>query len=76
MMQSPHIKCELSILNDSGVVLQVISMEWGNFKSPHFPLTPFDASLHAESSNPGSGVSLLKYSQLFIGHHNIYIVNV
>lgn len=41
---------------NSGVVLQVISMEWGKFNSPHLPLTTFDASVDAESSNPGSEV--------------------
>jgi hexokinase len=42
------------IMND--IVLQIISMEWGNFRSSHLPLTPFDTILDAESSNPGSGV--------------------
>ncbi|KAL4644495.1 hypothetical protein ACB092_02G168800 [Castanea dentata] len=32
----------------------VISTEWGNFNSIHFPLTEFDSRLDAESSNPGS----------------------
>lgn len=41
---------------NSGLVLQVISMEWGNFNSPHLPLTSFDVNVDAESSNPGSGV--------------------
>ncbi|KAL6961246.1 hexokinase A [Sarracenia purpurea var. burkii] len=34
----------------------VISMEWGSFVSPHLPITDFDASLDAESSNPGHQV--------------------
>jgi len=41
---------------NSVVVLQVISMEWGNFNSLHLPLTSYDASVDAESSNPGSQV--------------------
>jgi hexokinase len=40
----------------NNIVLQIISMEWGNFRSSHLPLTPFDTILDAESSNPGSGV--------------------
>lgn len=31
-------------------------MEWGNFCSPHLPITEFDTSLDSESSNPGSQV--------------------
>ncbi|XP_010527158.1 PREDICTED: probable hexokinase-like 2 protein [Tarenaya hassleriana] len=31
----------------------VISTEWGDFSSTHLPLTEFDASLDAESLNPG-----------------------
>ncbi|KAM3756864.1 hypothetical protein ACB098_02G144600 [Castanea mollissima] len=44
----------------------VISTEWGNFNSIHFPLTEFDSRLDAESSNPGSQVVrriLLKMAQ-------------
>lgn len=37
--------------------LQVINMEWGNFKSSHLPLTEYDHTLDAESLNPGEQVS-------------------
>lgn len=58
----------ISRFNDSDIVLQIISMEWGNFRSSHLPLTPFDTSLDAESSNPGNGVKILE-SQLSIYLH-------
>ncbi|XP_027346372.1 probable hexokinase-like 2 protein [Abrus precatorius] len=45
----------------------VISMEWGDFKSPHLPLTPFDASLDAESSNPGRGIFEKLISGMYLG---------
>lgn len=41
---------------NSVVVLQVISMEWGNFYSPNFPSTLYDDILDAESSDPGGRV--------------------
>ncbi|CAB4283983.1 unnamed protein product [Prunus armeniaca] len=31
----------------------VISTQWGDFSSPHLPITIFDTCLDAESSNPG-----------------------
>lgn len=31
-------------------------MQWGGFASSHLPVSEFDASLDAESSNPGSQV--------------------
>ncbi|EOA18237.1 hypothetical protein CARUB_v10006729mg [Capsella rubella] len=34
----------------------VVSTEWGDFKSCHLPITEFDASLDAESLNPGNQV--------------------
>lgn len=37
-------------------LLQVINMEWGNFRSSHLPLTEYDHSLDAESLNPGEQV--------------------
>lgn len=52
-----HIVRDFNIVYHNIIyLLQVISMEWGNFKSPHLPLTPFDVCLDDESSNPGSGV--------------------
>ncbi|OIW19159.1 hypothetical protein TanjilG_13941 [Lupinus angustifolius] len=45
----------------------VISMEWGNFNSPHLPLTPFDVSLDAESSNPGNGIFEKLISGKYLG---------
>ncbi|KAI3813434.1 hypothetical protein L1987_18157 [Smallanthus sonchifolius] len=31
----------------------VIDMQWGNFNTPHLPITQFDMALDSESSNPG-----------------------
>ncbi|RDX70365.1 putative hexokinase-like 2 protein, partial [Mucuna pruriens] len=45
----------------------VISMEWGNFNSPHLPLTSFDASVDAESANPGSGTFEKLISGMYLG---------
>ncbi|CAJ1943089.1 unnamed protein product [Sphenostylis stenocarpa] len=45
----------------------VISMEWGNFNSPHLPLTSYDASVDAESSNPGSQVFEKLISGMYLG---------
>ena len=33
-----------------------INMQWGNFFSSHLPLTEYDASLDAESTDPGCRV--------------------
>ncbi|XP_004509202.1 probable hexokinase-like 2 protein [Cicer arietinum] len=46
---------------------QVISVEWGNFRSPHLPLTSFDTSLDAESSNPGSAIFEKLTSGMYLG---------
>ncbi|KAF5738062.1 putative hexokinase [Tripterygium wilfordii] len=54
-----------SPLPESGEM--VISMELGNFKSPHLPVTEFDASLDAESSNPGSGVFEKLVAGMYLG---------
>ncbi|KAI4327287.1 hypothetical protein L6164_019766 [Bauhinia variegata] len=45
----------------------VISTEWGNFKSSHLPVTQFDASLDAESSNPGTGIFGKLISGMYLG---------
>uniref|UniRef100_A0A2N9J9C3 Phosphotransferase n=1 Tax=Fagus sylvatica TaxID=28930 RepID=A0A2N9J9C3_FAGSY len=45
----------------------VISTEWRNFNSVHFPLTEFDASLDAESSNPGSKIFEKLISGMYLG---------
>ncbi|KAK7386333.1 hypothetical protein VNO78_26493 [Psophocarpus tetragonolobus] len=45
----------------------VISMEWGKFNSPHLPLTSFDASVDAESSNPGSEIFEKLISGMYLG---------
>ncbi|CAK8562579.1 unnamed protein product [Lathyrus sativus] len=45
----------------------VISMELGNFRSSHLPLTPFDTSLDAESSNPGNGTFEKLISGMYLG---------
>lgn len=44
------------IINNRCLNFQVISIGWGNLRSPHLPITEFDTSLDAESSNPGSQV--------------------
>lgn len=36
--------------------MQVINMEWGNFRSSHLPLTEYDQALDTESLNPGEQV--------------------
>ncbi|ESW27776.1 hypothetical protein PHAVU_003G231300 [Phaseolus vulgaris] len=45
----------------------VISMEWGNFNSPHLPLTSYDASVDAESSNPGTEIFGKLISGMYLG---------
>ncbi|XP_061351646.1 probable hexokinase-like 2 protein [Gastrolobium bilobum] len=45
----------------------VISIKWGDFKSPHLPVTAFDASLDAESSNPGSEIFEKLISGMYLG---------
>ncbi|KAG5097769.1 hypothetical protein JHK82_047623 [Glycine max] len=45
----------------------VISMEWGKFNSPHLPLTSFDASVDAESSNPGREIFEKLISGMYLG---------
>ncbi|XP_058769537.1 probable hexokinase-like 2 protein [Vicia villosa] len=45
----------------------IVSMEWGNFRSSHLPLTPFDTSLDAESSNPGNGIFEKLISGMYLG---------
>lgn len=47
---------QLEDQSHSVLILQGISMEWGNFRSPHLPITEFDACLDSESLNPGSQV--------------------
>ncbi|CAK9320510.1 unnamed protein product [Citrullus colocynthis] len=44
-----------------------VSMEWGNFRSPHLPITEFDASLDSESLNPGSQVFQKLVSGTYLG---------
>uniref|UniRef100_A0A0D9V542 Phosphotransferase n=1 Tax=Leersia perrieri TaxID=77586 RepID=A0A0D9V542_9ORYZ len=45
----------------------VINMEWGNFKSSHFPLTQFDQELDAESLNPGEQIYEKLISGMYMG---------
>ncbi|XWS45077.1 hypothetical protein CRYUN_Cryun15aG0105700 [Craigia yunnanensis] len=45
----------------------VISMEWGNFNSCHLPMTQYDASLDAESLNPGSRIFEKLISGMYLG---------
>ncbi|XP_075655108.1 putative hexokinase-like 2 protein [Castanea sativa] len=51
---------------------EIISTEWGNFNSIHFPLTEFDSRLDAESFNPGSQV----WQLLFFLEHISYLGEV
>ncbi|XP_021890459.1 probable hexokinase-like 2 protein, partial [Carica papaya] len=44
-----------------------ISTEWGSFNSCHLPITEFDASLDAESSNPGNRIFEKLISGTFLG---------
>ncbi|XP_059641262.1 probable hexokinase-like 2 protein [Cornus florida] len=45
----------------------VIDMQWGNFNSSYLPKTEFDASLDAESSNPGSKIFEKLVSGMYLG---------
>ncbi|KAK6258723.1 Hexokinase [Theobroma cacao] len=54
-----------SLLPNSGEI--VISIEWGNFNSCQLPITQFDASLDAESSNPGSRIFEKLISGMYLG---------
>lgn len=50
------VKCK-TINRQEMIILQVINMEWGNFRSSHLPLTEYDQALDAESLNPGEQVT-------------------
>ncbi|KAF7129912.1 hypothetical protein RHSIM_Rhsim10G0085000 [Rhododendron simsii] len=45
----------------------VINMQWGGFTSSHLPVSEFDASLDAESSNPGSQIFEKLISGMYLG---------
>ncbi|KAE8694056.1 putative hexokinase-like 2 protein [Hibiscus syriacus] len=45
----------------------VISMEWGNFNSCHLPITQYDSSLDAASSNPGNRIFEKLISGVYLG---------
>ncbi|KZV57800.1 Hexokinase-like 3 [Dorcoceras hygrometricum] len=45
----------------------VVNMQWGNYKSSHLPLTEFDASLDAESTNPGHRIFEKLISGMYLG---------
>ncbi|CAN1836818.1 HXK1, partial [Linum perenne] len=47
--------------------MQVINMEWGNFKSSHLPLTEFDNALDVESLNPGEQIFEKVISGMYLG---------
>lgn len=38
------------------MLLQAINMQWGNFFSSHLPLTEYDASIDAQTVDPGCRV--------------------
>ncbi|KAJ6288256.1 hypothetical protein OIU76_024282 [Salix suchowensis] len=45
----------------------VINTEWGNFNCSNLPITEFDSSLDAESSNPGSRIFEKLTSAMYLG---------
>ncbi|KAH9311789.1 hypothetical protein KI387_026824, partial [Taxus chinensis] len=45
----------------------VINTEWGNFWSPHLPMTEFDKALDAESINPGDHIFEKLISGMYLG---------
>ncbi|GAB2292406.1 hexokinase A [Dionaea muscipula] len=45
----------------------IINMEWGNFRSSHLPFTEYDASLDAESLNPGEQIYEKMLSGMYLG---------
>ncbi|XAR51425.1 hypothetical protein NMG60_11006048 [Bertholletia excelsa] len=49
------------------VSLRVINMEWGRFFPSHLPVTEFDASLDAASSNPNSQIFEKLISGMYLG---------
>ncbi|KAL6845068.1 hypothetical protein ACP4OV_024563 [Aristida adscensionis] len=53
------------LIPDSGDM--VINMEWGNFRSPHLPLTEFDQALDEESLNPGEQIYEKLISGMYMG---------
>ncbi|XWS20218.1 hypothetical protein CRYUN_Cryun31cG0081100 [Craigia yunnanensis] len=49
--------CRMNIIKVAvNIWLKVITMEWGNFRSSHLPLTEYDHALDAESLNPGEQI--------------------
>lgn len=48
----------MTLLNSIGM-LQVINMEWGNFRSDKLPTSEYDKALDFESLNPGEQVCKL-----------------
>ncbi|CAM9002554.1 unnamed protein product [Rhodiola kirilowii] len=45
----------------------VINTEWGNFRSPHLPVTELDKALDAESLNPGEQLYEKMISGMYLG---------
>lgn len=45
----------------------IINTEWGNFNCSNLPITEFDSSLDAESSNPGSRIFEKLTSAMYLG---------
>lgn len=44
------------LIPGTSILMQVINMEWGNFRSSHLSLTEYDQALDVESLNPGEQV--------------------
>ncbi|XP_057784365.1 probable hexokinase-like 2 protein [Salvia miltiorrhiza] len=55
------------IVKDSEVAETAINMQWGNFFSSHLPLTEYDASLDAESADPGCRIFEKLISGMYLG---------
>ncbi|KAL6615968.1 hypothetical protein ACP70R_038238 [Stipagrostis hirtigluma subsp. patula] len=53
----------------------VINMEWGNFRSPHLPLTEFDQALDEESLNPGDQIYEKLISGMYMGEIIPYVLS-
>ncbi|KAK3030427.1 hypothetical protein RJ639_039184 [Escallonia herrerae] len=45
----------------------IINVQWGSFRSSHLPVTEFDSSLDAESSNPCSRIFEKLVSGMYLG---------
>ncbi|XP_020098539.1 hexokinase-2-like isoform X1 [Ananas comosus] len=56
---------KLNVVPKSGEM--VINMEWGNFWSPHLPMTDYDKALDFDSLNPGEQIYEKLISGMYLG---------